>query len=186
MWRKINGEFSSKRLYFQKRYSNGKTALHISQLGDISYIFVNGKKAGESQSRVHPVTIDLKSQLIEGKNNIMIVTDNYDMYVDGGMGFARITYPETYGIQPVEFQYSEAKGIESFNDLSAGVSGNEEKSLIKWVKIQFTISENKIFWMPYFMTLETILMGKYILMVILSEGVGWEALKKIIIFRNVG
>jgi hypothetical protein len=135
--------------------AHGKTGLHISQLGDLAWVYLNGHKVGISNSRIVSRTFDLKDQLKSGLNKIIIIADNYDLYEDGGVGIVKLTYPEEWGTLFQKLEYSDVKS--SVNQLKGWMpynsSGSEtnEKALLGWYKSDFELPkakvENSIHWL---------------------------------------
>jgi hypothetical protein len=142
---------------------SGRTALHLSQSGDISEIYVNGTFVARVDSRVYPVTVDLGNQLKAGNNRILIFTDSYDLYAPGGIARVRLTRPLTAGIQPSMIAFSEAEAVD---DVRAGFARlkQEEPALLHWVKIPFDLpSQEEHVWQPCLLTLLAQANGKIFL-----------------------
>ena len=92
----------------------------------------------ESNSRITSKTFDLKEALKPGWNTIVVVVDNYDLYAKGGMGLAKQTYPESKGLKPVSFYYSDQQtNLDKLQNEST--SFPSEISLIRWGKITFEL-----------------------------------------------
>ena len=132
------GIFRKKILFSNQDIREGRTALYVSQLGDLAWVYVNGIKVAESNSRITSKTFDLKEALKPGWNTIVVVVDNYDLYAKGGMGLAKQTYPESKGLKPVSFYYSDQQtNLDKLQNEST--SFPSEISLIRWGKITFEL-----------------------------------------------
>jgi hypothetical protein len=133
----------------------GKTALYISQLGDLAWVYVNGHKVGESNSRIISRTFDLKDQLKPGSNKIIIIADNYDLYEEGGVGTVKLTYPEEWGKPIQKLEYSDVKSsVDQLNGWLPYSSINNEanvKAMLGWYKSVFELPKetggNSIHWL---------------------------------------
>ena len=138
----------------QKDIQERRTALYVSQLGDLAWVYVNGKKVAESNSRILSRTFDLKNVLKIGLNNIAIVVDNYDIYAKGGMGVAKLTYAETKGLAPESFYYSNQQ-TDPFNFKNWNNHLITSTSLILWGKLNFELPRiNDLISVPWMLKLK--------------------------------
>lgn len=135
------GVFYNRLLLTEEDIQKGRTGLHFPQLGDHSFIFVNGELLTEKKSRISPVTFDLKDLVKVGENNLVIVVDNYDIYAEGGITPARLTYNGEIGICPERIGHASAMSCEEGNLLSFG-QREKKDALLKWSKISFVLPED--------------------------------------------
>jgi len=121
---------------------SGRTALFISQLGDLAWIYINGKRVAVSRSRLISRTFDFKNLLHPGSNIIAIVTDNYDLYASGGIATCKLTYPENKGVLPVSLFYAAEKpDTIILNNWSKHLLS--KRALLRWSRMVFRLPSLK-------------------------------------------
>ena len=99
----------------QQDIKSGRTGLFLSQASDYGRMFVNGRNLGESHSKILSHTFDMAGAVKPGSNTLAIVVSCVDVLGHGGLGLAKLTWPEQTGIQP--------KGMLQYSDCPAGIAG---------------------------------------------------------------
>jgi hypothetical protein len=104
----------------EQEIKGGRTGLFLSQISDYGWVFINGKKIGESHSKLVSHTFDMSGVVHPGSNTLAIVVSCVDVLGHGGMGLAKLTWPEKSGIKP--------KGMVQYSDRSDGIAGQWYKN----------------------------------------------------------
>ena len=147
---------------------SGRTGLFMSQISDYGWVFVNGKKIGESHSKITSHTFDVGSAARSGSNTLAIIVSCVDVLGHGGLGLAKLTWPDKYGIRP--------KGLIQYSDCPPSVSGQESgwsrnpsswqtrpvpdqstssPPLLSWQRLSFQIpSTSSDVWVPWLARLD--------------------------------
>jgi len=68
----------------------GKLKLSISQIDDLGWVYVNGKKVGETKEWDQSYSFDISRAVHKGKNEVIIVAKNNQG--PGGVGFVSLNY----------------------------------------------------------------------------------------------
>ncbi len=68
----------------QKEFTGGKAIIHFGQIDDLGWIYLNGKKIGETRDWNREYTFDISDQLHDGKNSLAVIVKN--ITGPGGVG----------------------------------------------------------------------------------------------------
>jgi Glycosyl hydrolases family 35/Beta-galactosidase, galactose-binding domain/Glycosyl hydrolases family 2, sugar binding domain len=136
----------------------GDWDLRFGRIDDLGWVYVNGKKVGETTDWAHPYVFDITRQLHPGRNVIAVIVHNNDGA--GGLGMPSLSRASKSTQVPLEFGFP--KGIAdhwwmpAFEDANwnickiGGESGATTNALLSWYRLRFEVQPSKPdVWVPW-------------------------------------